>query len=139
MFGNVTFTQIGVHQPVYIEIHLVGMSPGEHGFHVHEKGDLGNGCMNTGGHYNPDNFDHGAQSDTYRHVGDLGNVLANSKGAVDLFFFDHVINLFGDRTIIGRAVVVHNGIDDLGRTDNADSKKTGNAGGRLGCGLIEEF
>lgn len=40
------------------------------------------------------------------------------------------------RSIIGRSVVVHTGIDDLGKGGHPDSKKTGNAGGRAGCGVI---
>lgn len=51
-------------------------------------------------------------------------------------FSDSVITLFGSRSIIGRAVVVHETIDDLGRGGHPDSKKTGNAGGRIGCGVI---
>lgn len=81
-------------------------------------------------------MDHGAPNDQVRHIGDLGNVKANEQGVAETKFSDQVINLAGPRSIIGRAVVVHSGTDDLGKTDHPDSKKTGNAGGRAGCGVI---
>lgn len=54
VYGNVTFSQNGCGESVLIEVSILGLSPGEHGFHIHEKGDLSNGCTSTGGHYNPD-------------------------------------------------------------------------------------
>lgn len=51
-------------------------------------------------------------------------------------FKDSIIKLTGDRSIVGRSVVVHEKEDDLGRGGNTDSKKTGNAGGRVACGVI---
>lgn len=54
VLGNVTFTQNGCGNPVLVEVSVTGLTPGLHGFHIHEKGDLSNGCMSTGGHYNPD-------------------------------------------------------------------------------------
>jgi superoxide dismutase, Cu-Zn family len=79
---------------------------------------------------------HGAPEDHVRHVGDLGNVIAFDNGSVYTSYSDNVITLVGPRSIIGRAIVIHEGEDDLGRTEHQDSKKTGNAGGRAGCGVI---
>lgn len=81
-------------------------------------------------------LDHGAPGDEIRHVGDLGNVEANENGLAATSFSDSLITLHGARSIIGRGVVVHEKIDDLGQGGHADSKKTGNAGGRVGCGVI---
>lgn len=92
--------------------------------------------MSTGGHYNPDKLNHGGPHDHIRHVGDLGNVVADSNGVVSTVFSDSVISLFGTRSIIGRAIVVHSAEDDLGKSEHPDSPKTGNAGGRLACGVI---
>ncbi|XP_054736926.1 extracellular superoxide dismutase [Cu-Zn] isoform X1 [Anastrepha obliqua] len=134
--GNVTFMQNGCSENVHVHVYLTGLAPGKHGFHVHEKGDLTNGCTSTGGHFNPDKMDHGAPGDEVRHVGDLGNVEAAANGIVDTTFTDHLISLTGKRTIIGRGLVVHELTDDLGKGNHPDSKKTGNAGGRLACGVI---
>lgn len=81
-------------------------------------------------------MDHGAPNDQVRHIGDLGNVKVSENGVAETKYSDQVISLYGQRSIIGRAVVVHNGIDDFGRSGHPDSKKTGNAGGRAGCGVI---
>lgn len=51
-----------------------GLPAGKHGFHIHEKGDTGNGCLSAGGHYNPHKLSHGAPDDSNRHIGDLGNI-----------------------------------------------------------------
>lgn len=52
--GNVTFIQNACGETVHVRVYIAGLTPGKHGFHVHEKGDLTNGCLSTGGHYNPD-------------------------------------------------------------------------------------
>ncbi|KIH58968.1 copper/zinc superoxide dismutase [Ancylostoma duodenale] len=70
--GSVTFRQTG--RTVTIRGTVSGLTPGLHGFHVHETGDLGNGCLASGPHYNPTNMVHGGPMDTIRHVGDLGNI-----------------------------------------------------------------
>lgn len=79
---------------------------------------------------------HGALTSDMRHVGDLGNVIADENGVVSTTLTDSLLTLSGARSIIGRAIVVHTGEDDLGLGGHPDSKKTGNAGGRAGCGVI---
>lgn len=81
-------------------------------------------------------LDHGAPNDQVRHVGDLGNIVANDAGYAETKVSDSVITLTGLRSIVGRGVVVHERIDDLGQGGHPDSKKTGNAGGRIACGII---
>ncbi|KAG4076613.1 hypothetical protein HA402_001900 [Bradysia odoriphaga] len=78
--GTVIFTQTSCSGPVTIQISLKGLTAGEHGFHVHEKGDISGGCATMKSHYNPDEHNHGAQTDEIRHVGDLGNIVANADG-----------------------------------------------------------
>uniref|UniRef100_A0A1I8B7N9 Superoxide dismutase [Cu-Zn] n=1 Tax=Meloidogyne hapla TaxID=6305 RepID=A0A1I8B7N9_MELHA len=109
------------------------------GFHVHAYGDLTNGCVSAGPHYNPTNMTHGGPQDEVRHVGDLGNVHAKEDGVAKIDFEDTKISLVGPTAIVGRTLVVHALEDDLGRgTDDKaeESKKTGNAGPRLACGVI---
>ncbi|XP_027196298.1 superoxide dismutase 1 [Dermatophagoides pteronyssinus] len=122
--------------PVKVTGSVQGLKPGLHGFHVHEFGDNTNGCTSAGAHYNPLNKTHGAPSDEERHVGDLGNIEANDKGVANVVIEDSLISLTGEKSIVGRSLVVHADPDDLGRGGHELSKTTGNAGGRLVCGVI---
>ncbi|KAJ2952528.1 hypothetical protein O0L34_g6846 [Tuta absoluta] len=133
--GHVTFTELP-NGSIHVQGILQGLSPGQYGFHIHEKGDITQGCGSTGGHFNPEHKEHGSPTDQNRHVGDLGNVVFNEQGQAIIDFNDTVICLTGAHGILGRAVVLHSGIDDLGRGKHQDSKKTGNAGGRAACGVI---
>jgi len=113
---------------------ITGLEPGEHGFHIHEFGDMSKGCESMGGHYNPDEVDHGDEKEG--HVGDLGNITADESGVAKVNIVSNRIDLMGDRSIVGRGVVVHADKDDLGQGGDEESKKTGNAGDRLACGVI---
>ena len=120
--------------PTLIKGKITGLEPGAHGFHIHEFGDLSQGCESAGAHYNPDGVDHGDLEDG--HVGDLGNIEANEDGIAEFSFPAKRVELIGERSIVGRAVVVHSDEDDLGKGGDAESLKTGNAGDRLACGVI---
>eukprot|EP00245_Coleochaete_scutata_P018229 TRINITY_DN936_c0_g1_i2.p1 TRINITY_DN936_c0_g1~~TRINITY_DN936_c0_g1_i2.p1 ORF type:complete len:136 (-),score=11.62 TRINITY_DN936_c0_g1_i2:760-1167(-) len=122
--------------PTTVTAKISGLVPGLHGFHVHQLGDTTNGCMSTGPHFNPAGKTHGAPEDGERHAGDLGNVTAGPDGTVDVTLVDSQIPLSGINSIVGRAVVVHADSDDLGKGGHELSKSTGNAGGRLACGVI---
>lgn len=110
-----------------------GLSPGRHGLNIHELGDLSQGCTSTGDHYNPRNCKHGAPEDSERHVGDLGNILADKNGRASFRIEDKNIKVWD---VIGRSLVVHLDEDDLGRGSNEFSKITGNSGPGLSCGII---
>jgi Cu-Zn family superoxide dismutase len=69
-------------------------------------------------------------------VGDLGNIEAGPDGVANVNITDSVISLYGVHNIIGRALVVHDGHDDLGKGVSTESKKTGSAGSRVACGVI---
>jgi Cu-Zn family superoxide dismutase len=133
--GVISFHQDGS-GPTSVEGEIKGLVPGKHGFHVHALGDTTNGCMSTGPHFNPKNLEHGAPEDEIRHAGDLGNVIAGDDGVAKVSLKDVQIPLAGANSIIGRAVVVHADVDDLGKGGHELSKSTGNAGGRLACGII---
>ena len=128
--GTVTFTKVQGGVKVVAEIN--GLTPGKHGFHIHEYGDISSpDGKSAGGHFNPFNKKHGAPTDTERHVGDLGNVVADESGHAHYEWVDPLIQLSGINSIIGRAIVVHHGEDDL------HTQPTGNAGSRIGCGIIK--
>jgi len=147
--GKISFFQ--VRDTCKIRYVIRGLTPGKHGFHIHDKADFSDGCNSAGPHYNPHKKTHGAPGDEERHVGDLGNVVANSKGVARGQIVDKLINLDGEFSVVGRSVMVHADEDDLGLGDNSEpgpppvngkaSKATGNAGARIACGeikLVEE-
>lgn len=51
--GHLRLVQSDKGEPVRIVGKIYGLTEGLHGFHVHEKGDLSNGCTSTGAHFNP--------------------------------------------------------------------------------------
>ncbi|KAI9184371.1 hypothetical protein H9P43_003424 [Blastocladiella emersonii ATCC 22665] len=134
--GTVTFTQETESSPVVVEATISGLKAGNHGFHIHEFGDNTNGCVSAGPHFNPAGHTHGAPSDAVRHAGDLGNIVAGADGVAKVNLSDKVITLVGVHSIIGRTVVVHADEDDLGKGGHELSATTGNAGGRVACGVI---
>ncbi|KAL0369601.1 UNVERIFIED_CONTAM: Superoxide dismutase [Cu-Zn], chloroplastic [Sesamum angustifolium] len=78
---------------------------------------------------------HGAPGDEVRHAGDLGNIVANADGVAEATIVDSQIPLTGPNSVVGRAFVVHELEDDLGKGGHELSLTTGNAGGRLACGM----
>ncbi|KAF8627494.1 hypothetical protein AX17_006305 [Amanita inopinata Kibby_2008] len=135
--GTVTFEQRSSNGPVSVTGHLKNLDPRAlRGFHIHQSGDLSNGCLSAGPHFNPYGKSHGGPQDATRHLGDLGNIQSDEFGEARFTFDDQHISLNGPHSIIGRAMVVHSGTDDLGRGNNEESLKTGNAGTRSACGVI---
>jgi len=120
--------------PTLIRGTITGLTPGKHGFHIHEFGDMSDGCKSMGGHYNPDDVNHGGLKEG--HVGDLENVVADKDGMAKFSIVAERVDLMGDRSVIGRGIVIHEDEDDLGKGGDAESLKTGNAGERLACGVI---
>jgi len=134
--GVISFRQERPDTPVFLNGTITGLTPGLHGFHIHMTGDLRQGCASAAGHFNPYMQPHGSPQDRSRHIGDLGNIMANAGGVAEVMLVDPLISLTGVNSILGRSVVVHEKEDDLGRGGSEDSIKTGNAGGRLACGVI---
>lgn len=127
--GIVLFIQEG--DAVRIVADIENLSPGEHGFHIHQFGDCtAADATSAGGHYAPYGNPHGAPWSAERHVGDLGNIVADEDGAVSMERVDEVLRLSGPHSIIGRAVVVHAQADDY------VTQPSGAAGARVACGVI---
>jgi len=128
--GTVTFTEVA--DGVQVQAEITGLTPGNHGFHVHEFGDCSAAdASSAGAHFNPTNKPHAGPDATERHVGDMGNVEADASGKAKLEYVDHQISLTNDQqSVIGRSVVVHAKADDL------KSQPTGDSGARVACGVI---
>ena len=113
-----------------ITIDLQNVPDGEHGFHIHQKGDATNGCESAGPHYNPADTMHGDLSTG--HAGDLGNLSAKSGSIKTKILAPHLTT----SEIIGRTIVLHGDPDDLGQGGDEESLKTGNSGPRIACAII---
>ena len=127
--GTVTFTK--VEGGVRVVADIKGLSPGKHGFHVHEFGDItSQDGSSAGGHFNPTGDPHAGPMEKMRHEGDMGNIEADANGTAHLDYVDSHMMLEGPSSIIGRSVVVHQNADDL------KSQPAGNSGPRIAYGVI---
>lgn len=129
--GTVTFTQKG--ERVVVKADVTGLKPnGEHGFHVHEKGDCSSGDgMSAGGHFNPGAKQHGDSAGGAHHAGDMPNLKADANGTATLTWEDTELTITdGPNSVIARSVVIHLNPDDY------KSQPAGNAGPRIACGVI---
>lgn len=128
--GTVTFTQTD--EGVMVQAVVSGLeAESMHGFHIHQYGDCrASDGTSAAGHFDPMDMPHGAPTAEQRHVGDMGNLPAGADGVAEIEYNDPVIELNGPNSIMGRGVIVHAGRDDL------ESQPTGDAGSRLGCGVI---
>ena len=123
--------------PVSVDYEIQGLSDGLHGFHIHQYGDLTEGCKSACAHFNPRKAMHGGPYSRVRHAGDLGNVRVvdgRCRGSVRVTGIS--LNQMSPSSIIGRAIVLHEDRDDLGRGPNPESLRTGNAGKRIACAVI---
>jgi Cu-Zn family superoxide dismutase len=126
--GTVTFTKVGDEVEVVADIQ--NLTPGKHGFHIHEKGDCSApDASSAGAHFNPTQKHHGGPTTADHHAGDLGNITADASGKAHLDGKGK-LSLSGTDSIIGKSVVVHQKEDEL-KTD-----PSGNSGVRIACGPI---
>lgn len=129
--GKVIFKEIP--QGVAIVAHVSGVSgAGPRGFHLHEVGECTPPDFTTAGsHFNPGGAPHGARDAAKHHAGDLGNIQINADGTGTLELTSHSLTVVpGPSSVVGRAVILHEKADDL------VTQPTGNAGGRIACGVI---
>uniref|UniRef100_T1KD37 Superoxide dismutase copper/zinc binding domain-containing protein n=2 Tax=Tetranychus urticae TaxID=32264 RepID=T1KD37_TETUR len=134
--GSISFEQ-EENEHVTIRGKILGLSPGAHGMHILEKPLTGNDCSSGGDHYNPQKTEHGGKYDWIRHVGDLGNIFADRDGIAYFDLTDQIISLSGGYSVLNRTIVVTEKADDLGRSGDLESKRTGNSGPAIACGLIQ--
>ncbi|WP_038492826.1 superoxide dismutase family protein [Janthinobacterium agaricidamnosum] len=120
---------------VWVIASIEGLSPGQHGFHIHEKGDCSSpDGLSAGGHFNPTGVQHGNPASGPHHGGDFGNLETDMNGNAELKMAFPLSQISLDKdapnSIIGRGLIVHADPDDF-RT-----QPTGNSGKRLACGVI---
>lgn len=132
--GTATLTQTA--EGVRIQVEASGLTPGEHGFHVHETGACAApDFASAGGHFNPDGHAHGLESTAGPHVGDMPNLVADKQGVVKTEVVNKRLTLEQGKPNSlwkagGTALIIH---------EKADDNKTGpsgNAGARVACGVI---
>jgi Cu-Zn family superoxide dismutase len=128
--GSVNFSQSG--KQVLVTGTFSGLKPNaEHGIHIHEKGDCSApDATSAGGHYNPNNTQHGSHQHSMHHAGDMPNIVSDANGNAIYRATLNDFSLTGDDSIIGRSVVVHRDPDDY------KTQPAGNSGPRIGCGLL---
>lgn len=128
--GKVVF--IKVPDGVKIIADIEGLAPGKHGFHIHEFGDCGGEAASAAGaHFNPTRHEHAGPDNVNRHLGDLGNLIADEQGRAHYERIDQIIQLTGSETIVGRSIIVHEKEDDY------TTQPAGASGAKVSCGVIE--
>lgn len=131
--GSADFVQAG--DSVTLTVNLSGITPGEHAIHIHEFGDCSApDGTSAGGHWNPTNHEHGKFGEDAFHMGDIGNMTADENGNATLTFTTDKWCLGCDdetQNLIGKSLIIHEGVDDF------TTQPTGDAGGRIGCVVIE--
>jgi len=117
-----------------VSTEIQGASTGKHGFHFHENGSCAEEGSAAGGHFNPDHAAHGLLTQggfSGAHAGDMGNIEIGADGTGKLEIVLPGLNLTqGKYNVTGKAVIFHEKEDDFGQP-------TGNAGGRIGCGVVQ--
>lgn len=127
--GNMKFVQSGSN--VVVSGTITGLPPKSwHGFHVHENGSCADKGNAAGGHFNPTGKPHGSHGAGEHHVGDMPPLYADSKGEASIDITSTSLALSGPNSIVGKAVIVHANDDDV------TAQPAGNAGARIGCGII---
>ena len=127
--GTVTFEPAG--DGLHVTAHIEGLTPGEHGFHLHQNGDCSApDGSSAGDHWNPTQQPHGAPDAPQHHSGDLGNITADASGMAHVDKTVHGVGLSGMQSVVGHAVIVH------GKADDLKTQPSGNAGPRVACGVV---
>jgi Cu-Zn family superoxide dismutase len=135
--GIVEFEEKGTKVVIKGNLKSTKYKNSSHGIHIHEAGDLSEKCMGACAHFNPYNQKHGGPTSKERHVGDLGNIRFDARGVAKFRMEDSLVKLRGTKAnVIGRSVVIHEDMDDLGMGNHNDSLTTGHAGKRITCAVI---
>lgn len=124
---------------LHVNVRVRGLSEGLHGIHIHAVGACTLGTTpafsSATGHHNPLGRDHGLDSPTGAHAGDLPNLVVSEKGKGRLKVTSDRATLSAGPTSVldadGSALIIH------ALPDDQVTNPTGNSGGRIACGVIE--
>jgi Cu-Zn family superoxide dismutase len=130
--GTAEFSQQNGKVKLVLNITCLKMAKKSVAVHLHEMGDCGDMGKMAHGHWNPTNQQHGKWGSGSFHSGDIGNVSLDASGKGTLEMETDLWTLGGDEktNILNRSFIVHSGVDDF------KTQPTGNAGSRIGCGVI---
>ena len=127
--GKVSFSE--ANGRLRVTARVAGLTPGEHGFHLHESGDCSAADASSAkGHFNPTGQAHGDHAAAVHHGGDMPNLVAGADGVAIYDVELSGLTLDGPTGVLGRSVVVHADADDF------RSQPAGNSGKRIACGTI---
>lgn len=132
--GTVALSQLP--DGVLLKLSVKGLPAGEHAFHVHAVGKCEPPFTSAGGHFNPGNKKHGLMAAEGHHAGDMPNLFIPADGNLTVEVVNAAITLDKGKPnsvfdADGSAVIIHAGKDDY------KSDPTGEAGGRIACGVIQ--
>lgn len=136
--GTVRFSALSAEPGADVRIvaNFADAPAGEHGIHIHEKGDCSAFASGSAGsHWNPAGTEHGGPNGEPRHGGDLGNIVIDANGAGMLSTTLKAPTGLASvlrPTLLGKAVILHASVDDL------KSQPAGNSGTPIACGVIKE-
>lgn len=134
--GVATLTQM--HNGLLIDIDLMALPPGEHGFHFHQTGkcDAADGFKSAGEHFAPQNRQHGHHTSAGPHAGDMPNQFVSADGRLRSHVINSRVTLVGGAGSLfdrdGTALILH------AKPDDYRSQPSGNAGDRIACAVVEQ-
>lgn len=131
--GNARFNEENGKVKLTLEITVPKKANQSVAVHLHEHGSCGDMGKEAHGHWNPTKVNHGKWGSDPFHRGDIGNVELDGEGKGKIEVETDLWTITGTdstKNILGKAVIVHGSIDDY------KTQPTGNAGSRIGCGVI---
>lgn len=133
--GTVRFTEDDGKIKMTLDITIPKKANSSVAVHIHEHGNCGDMGKEAHGHWNPTKENHGKWGSAPFHRGDIGNVDLNAEGKGSMELETDLWSISGSDTtknILNKAIIVHGGKDDF------TTQPTGNAGSRIGCGVINK-
>jgi superoxide dismutase, Cu-Zn family len=137
--GSITLYPLQGHATL-VTITVRGLTPGFHGFHIHEHGHCEvtaeGEFVTAGGHYDTSGSHHG------QHSGDMPTLLADARGNAILSFSTRNFDLTELTANDGTAIIIHADADNFANiperygSPDATTLANGDSGARIACGIV---